>query len=156
HPAGGGNVDSQTVSGFGREWQTFTHAALSERERADAFQSYFDIFPWHLVGRDSVGADVDCGSGRWAVLVAPRVRRLLAFDPRAQALAVARANLAQLGNVECHQADAGSLPVADGSLDFAYCLGVLHHIPDPARALCDIAKKLKPGAPLLVYIYYAF
>src|SRR5262252_3382525 len=115
HPAGGGNVDPQTVSGFGREWQTFTHAALSERERGDAFQSYFDIFPWHLVGRDSVGADVGCGSGRWAVLVAPRVKRLLAFDPSARALAVARANLAQLGNVECHQADAGSLPVADAS-----------------------------------------
>ena len=158
HLAGSGNVDPDTVSGFGREWQKFTHGAeaLSERERADAFRSYFDIFPWHLIGRDGVGADVGCGSGRWAVLVAPRVGRLLACDPSADALSVARANLAGLGNVEFHQADAGNLPIADASLDFAYCLGVLHHIPDPARALCDIARKLKPGAPLLVYIYYAF
>src|ERR1700746_1271616 len=79
HLAGGGNVDPQTVSGFGREWQKFTHGAeeLPERERADAFRSYFDIFPWHRVGRDGVGADVGCGSGRWAMLVAPRVGRLI-------------------------------------------------------------------------------
>src|ERR1700730_12630905 len=104
HLAGSGNVDPATVTGFGREWQTFTHGRLSERERADAFRSYFDIFPWHLVGRDGVGADVGCGSGRWAVLVAPRVGRLLACDPSAQALAVARGNLAGFGNVEFHEA----------------------------------------------------
>jgi hypothetical protein len=32
---------------------------------------------------------------------------------------------------------------------------VLHRVPDSAGALRDIAAKLKPGAPFLVYLYYA-
>lgn len=41
----------------------------------------------------------------------------------------------------------------DGSMDFGYSLGVLHHISDPAAGLEAFCRKLKPGAPLLVYIY---
>jgi SAM-dependent methyltransferase len=152
------NLDVATVRGFGREWQTFTQAPddLSDADGATMFRAYFDLFPWHLVGRDSVGADIGCGSGRWARLLAPRVGRLLACDASAAALAVARRNLADHDNVDVQLADIDRLPIADGSLDFAYCLGVLHHLPDPQRALAAIARKLKPGAPLLVYIYYAF
>ena len=36
-----------------------------------------------------------------------------------------------------------------------YSLGVLHHIPDTQAGLNAIAKFLKPGAPFLVYLYYA-
>ena len=42
------------------------------------------------------------------------------------------------------------------SLDFGYVLGVLHHIPDTEGALASVVRTLKPGAPLLVYLYYAF
>ena len=42
------------------------------------------------------------------------------------------------------------------SLDFAFSLGVLHHVPDTGAAIRAIADKLKPGAPLLLYLYYAF
>lgn len=41
-------------------------------------------------------------------------------------------------------------------MDFGYALGVLHHIPDPQAGLTACARKLKPGAPFLVYMYYAF
>jgi len=152
------NIDERTVRGFGRKWQIFTHApdAISERDTAELFNSYFDIFPWQRVGSDSVGADVGCGSGRWARLVAPRVGRLIACDASGEALAVARRNLAGQDNVDLHLADIDNLPMADRSLDFAYCLGVLHHVPDPAAAMTAIARKLKPGAPFLSYIYYAF
>ena len=44
--------------------------------------------------------------------------------------------------------------LADGTCDFGYCLGVLHHVPDPADALATCVAKLKPGAPFLVYLYY--
>jgi ubiquinone/menaquinone biosynthesis C-methylase UbiE len=90
------------------------------------------------------------------VLVAPRVGHLHAVDPSAEALDVARTNLAAFGNVSLHLASVADLPVADGSLDFAYALGVLHHVPDTAGAIRSIARKLKPGAPLLVYLYYSF
>ena len=42
------------------------------------------------------------------------------------------------------------------ALDFAYSLGVLHHVPDTGAAIIDIAQCLKPGSPFLLYVYYAF
>ncbi len=48
------------------------------------------------------------------------------------------------------------MPLDDDSLDFGYSLGVLHHVPDTARAIACCAAKLKNGAPLLLYLYYAF
>src|SRR6185312_11050063 len=42
------------------------------------------------------------------------------------------------------------------SMDFGYSLGVLHHMPDPEAGLAACVAKLKRGAPMLVYLYYAF
>jgi SAM-dependent methyltransferase len=47
------------------------------------------------------------------------------------------------------------IPLPPQSLDFAYSLGVLHHVPDTQAAIDAVAAKLKPGAPFLVYLYYA-
>jgi hypothetical protein len=41
-------------------------------------------------------------------------------------------------------------------MDFGYCLGVLHHVPDTSAGLAACVGKLKPGAPFLLYLYYAF
>jgi hypothetical protein len=41
-------------------------------------------------------------------------------------------------------------------MDFGYSLGVLHHVPDTAAGIAACARLLKPGAPLLLYLYYAF
>ena len=153
------NVDEKTAGGFGREWSTFTQSArkLSADQRARLFADYFAIFPWDaLPAQGATGIDVGCGSGRWAALVAPRVTHLHLLDVNAEALAVARANLADAANVSFHLAAIEDIPLPDASLDFAYSLGVLHHVPDTTRAIADIARKLRPGAPFLVYLYYAF
>jgi SAM-dependent methyltransferase len=57
--------------------------------------------------------------------------------------------------VSFHVASIDALPVAENSLDFAFSLGVLHHVPDTPKAIAAIARKLKPGAPFLVCLYYA-
>src|SRR5882757_2288718 len=152
------NADRPTVEGFGREWSTFTQSdsEFSAEERQALFDGYFSIFPWQVLPPKAVGADVGCGSGRWATLVASRVGVLHAVDASPDALAIARANLAGADNVRFHQASVSDLPFADGELDFAYSLGVLHHVPDTAGAIRDVAAKLKPGAPFLIYLYYAF
>jgi ubiquinone/menaquinone biosynthesis C-methylase UbiE/glycosyltransferase involved in cell wall biosynthesis len=152
------NIDAATVAGFGREWRIFPQSAseLSAHERRSMFDSYFDIFPWDSLPPNSVGMDVGCGSGRWATLAAPRVGHLHLVDASKEAISVAKANLADVANVSFHVASVVDLPVGDSSLDFAYALGVLHHVPDTERAVQCIARKLKPGAPLLVYLYYAF
>ncbi|TAM79836.1 MAG: class I SAM-dependent methyltransferase [Acidobacteria bacterium] len=151
------NTDAATVAGFGREWTRFTQEVLSPEEGKEIFQQYFSIFPWDALPKDGgCGADIGCGSGRWARAVAPRVRELHLVDASSGALKVARTNLSSLPNVRFHHASAGDLPFEKQSLDFAYSLGVLHHIPDPEGGLRSIASALKPGAPLLLYLYYAF
>ena len=151
------NADPTVTSGFGREWSTFTQGAddLDAGERERLFGEYFAIFPWQELPAGAEGLDAGCGSGRWALSVADRVGRLHALDASADALAVARQNLADRPNVTFHHASVSAVPLADGSLDFAYSLGVLHHVPDTTGAVRHIASKLKPGAPFLVYLYYA-
>jgi SAM-dependent methyltransferase len=150
------NVDDNTVAGFGDEWSRFDQTGLSSSERDIIFGQYFRVFPWASLPRDAVGMDVGCGSGRWAAVVAPRVGRLLCVDASAEALEVAKGRLRGQPNCEFFHASVAALPVADDTLDFLYSLGVLHHVPDTAAALAACVRKLKPGAPLLVYLYYAF
>lgn len=151
-----GNRDEQVIKGFGEEWSRFSQEALAEAERGVIFNDYFADFPWAELPADAHGADIGCGSGRWAVVVAPRVDRLTCVDASADALEVARRNLAGQDNVTFRQADVGDLPFADGELDFAYSLGVLHHVPDTEGAMVNVARALKPGGLFLVYLYYAF
>jgi ubiquinone/menaquinone biosynthesis C-methylase UbiE len=150
------NFDRATVDDFGREWQRFDQRGVSSAELRRMFEEYFAIFPWGNLPRDAAGFDAGCGSGRWAALVAPRVGWLHCVDASAEALAVAQKNLAGVGNVNFHAAAVDAMPLADDSMDFGYSLGVLHHLPDPAVGLAGCVRKLKRGAPMLVYIYYAF
>jgi SAM-dependent methyltransferase len=150
------NIDQETVEGFGDEWTRFDQSELSDEERRTVFDEYFSEFPWDRIGRDAVGFDAGCGSGRWALLAAPRVGKLHAVDASEAALAVARRNLAALENVAFHQRSIDDLPFEDGSMDFGYSLGVLHHMPDTRAAIAACVRKLKEGAPLLLYLYYAF
>ena len=151
-----GNIDAPTVAGFGEEWAAYDQEALSATEQRRLFDQYFSVFPFASLPPDAEGFDLGCGSGRWAVLVAPRVGKLHCIDPSPKALEVCRRKCARYENVEFHLASADRLPIADSSQDFGYSLGVLHHIPDTARAMKDAARKLKPGAPFLVYLYYSF
>lgn len=150
------NLDDATVAGFGDEWSRFDQKGLSVGVREQIFSDYFSIFPWDALPPDAAGVDVGCGSGRWAAVVAPRVGKLLLIDASEAALSVARKNLADASNVHFERASVGSLPIEDGSLDFAYSLGVLHHVPDTAAAIRSVAVKLKSGAPFLLYLYYSF
>lgn len=149
------NVDERTVEGFGDEWSRFDQSQMPEQEQAKIFASYFSIFPWDTLPQHAVGFDLGCGSGRWAKLVAPRVGKLHCIDPSA-ALRVARKNLANSPNCELHSATVDAIPLEDASMDFGYSLGVLHHVPETEAGLRSCVSKLKPAAPFLVYLYYAF
>lgn len=149
------NIDPKTVEGFGEEWSAFDQRSMGLGEWRRHFDNYFALFPFEELGPEAEGFDLGCGSGRWAAGVAPRVGRLHCIDPSEKALTVARTRLASLGNVVFHLAGADSIPLQDGSQDFGYSLGVLHHIPDTLDAMRCCTAKLKPGAPFLVYLYYA-
>jgi SAM-dependent methyltransferase len=96
-----------------------------------------------------------CGSGRWDVLVAPRVGELVAADASPKALQVARRNI-QASNVLFVECTPDTLPFPDGHFDLIFSLGVLHHLPDTEGAIRNLVGKLSPGGTFLLYLYYAF
>ena len=147
------NIDTLTVTGFGDEWAAFDQSILPEEERKRLFHGYFSIFPFEDLPPNAAGFDLGCGSGRWASMIVHRVGKLHCIDPAEKALEVARRNIP--GGI-FHLADANSIPLPDSSQDFGYSIGVLHHVPDTQGALDACVRKLKPGAPFLVYLYYAF
>ena len=152
------NLDLKVARGFGREWSTFRQDPdhLSRAQREAIFDDYFGIFPWHLLpAGGGIGLDVGCGTGRWSMPVAPRVEHLHLLDPSAEALNVARENLRDMNNVSYHLNSVATIPLPPKSLDFAFSLGVLHHVPDTEAAIAAIANKLKTNAPFLIYLYYA-
>lgn len=155
NPPDAANLDAAVVEDFGAEWSRFDQSALSAAEKQTIFDRYFAVFPWADLPAGAEGFDLGCGSGRWASLAARRVGTLHCIDPAASALAVARRNLAGQANARFHNAGVDAIPLADGSMDFGYSLGVLHHVPDTAAGIASCVAKLKPGAPFLVYLYYA-
>ncbi|MCI5224549.1 MAG: class I SAM-dependent methyltransferase [Candidatus Electrothrix sp. AR4] len=149
------NVDQSTVASFSDEWSRFDQSAMTEDEVCKIFDEYFSVFPWGNFSSDAEGFDMGCGSGRWARLMAPRAGLLHCIEP-SDAINVARKNLVEYTNVQFHQTSVDSSCLPLGSQDFGYSLGVLHHVPDTAAALRSCVDLLKPDAPLLLYIYYAF
>jgi ubiquinone/menaquinone biosynthesis C-methylase UbiE len=150
------NMDPAVVEVFGKEWSRFDHPFENSPDLESLFQSYFAIFPWHVLPANAEGFDLGCGTGRWARFVAQRVGLLHCIDASAEALSVARRNLNAYSNCRFHCASVEMMPLPDGSADFGYSLGVLHHVPDTEEGISACARKLKPGAPLLIYLYYAF
>jgi len=152
----GKNIDERVVNDFGKEWSAFDQSDAPSEELYDLFKNYFSVFPLTDLAEDAQGFDLGCGSGRWAYFIAPRVRTLYCLDPSSAALDVARKKLAQFTNCRFHLAGIDDIPMENNSMDFGYSLGVLHHVPDTEAGLRKCVTKLKPGAPFLLYIYYAF
>ena len=149
------NIDKTVVKSFGDEWARYDQSGMTEAEALKGFEEYFSVFPWQSLPSGAEGVDMGCGSGRWARFVAPRVGKLHCVDP-SNAIDVAERNLDGFSNIDFHRASLDSSPLKPGSLDFGYSLGVVHHVPDTAAAIKSITALLKPGAPLLLYIYYSF
>ena len=148
------NKDQKTVDGFGDEWERFDQSQLAKDEHQYIFSKYFSIFPWSKLPKNPSGFDMGCGSGRWAMLLAPKVGTLHCIDP-SSALEVAKRNLSTESNCVFHAKGVSDEILPAGSQDFGVSLGVLHHIPDTLEGIKACTAMLKPGAPLLLYLYYA-
>ena len=96
--------------------------------------------------------DLGTGTGRVLEVFAPHVRRAIGFDISHDMLTVARANLARAALDHCHvrQGDIFDLPVGSGMADLVVLHQVLHYLDDPAGAVAEAARLLRPGGRLLV------
>lgn len=96
--------------------------------------------------------DIGAGTGRLLELVAPRCGAALGVDASREMLALARARLAErnLSNCAVRQADMYRLPLPDAAFDAVTLQMVLHYAEDPAAALAEAGRVLRPGGTLLI------
>ncbi len=148
------NLDKNTVKSFSDQWVKYDQSGMNDKEAIKIFKSYFSIFPWKKLRKSPEGFDMGCGTGRWAKFVAPKVKKLHCVDP-SNAIQVAKKKLKKFKNIEYHQRSLDNSGLKKNSQDFGYLLGVLHYVPDARKAMKSCVKLLKPGAPILFYIYYS-
>lgn len=147
----GPNLDEEIVGSFGSEWKRFSW--FSDEAIETAGGEYFDIVPTELLASVGHALDAGCGSGRWSRFLSTRVTFVESIDPSEAVLSASALNRDR-PNVRVTRASIDNIPFADASFDFAICLGVIHHLPDPALALRRLVQKVKPGGHVLVYVYY--
>jgi len=90
-----------------------------------------------LADRAWVVGDLGCGTGTVSAALAPFVSRVVAVDGSAPMLQAAKKRLQQFDNVDLRRGELESLPIDDGQLDAATLMLVLHHVPEPDRALLE-------------------
>jgi ubiquinone/menaquinone biosynthesis C-methylase UbiE/DNA-binding transcriptional ArsR family regulator len=122
-----------------------------DKLRADLFgpTSHLQALPALVDERWTVG-DLGCGTGQVAGALAPFVARVIAVDRSGEMLQAARRRLRDLPTVEVRRGELEALPIRDDELDAATLLLVLHHLPDPAAALSEAHRALKPGGRLVI------
>ena len=131
-----------------RDYDAMDHSEVNARFVAD-----------FLAARGSCrgGEVLDVGTGPARIPIAlcraDPTARVLGIDLAEHMLALARRNVAEasLGaRVRCARGDAKALGLADGSFEAVVSNTIVHHIPDPAPALAEMARLVASGGTLMV------
>ena len=98
--------------------------------------------------------DVGCGNGAFTEVLIARgaPAEVEAIDPSEEQLAFARtrpgAKLARF-----HTGEAQALPFADGTFDAAVMALVITFVPDPAKAVAEMVRTVRPGGWVATYMW---
>jgi len=139
-----------TAAGFGWQWQHFT-------QTDDKYEQQFlgwiaPVAPQFF--KDKIVLEGGCGKGRHTQLAAQwGAREVIGVDLSA-AVETAFAATRHLPNAHIVQADIFNLPFAR-AFDYAFSVGVLHHLPDPRGGFKSLSSKVKPGGHLSAWVYGA-
>jgi SAM-dependent methyltransferase len=141
------DVKRRTAESFAYEWKLFG-ALRPEWERN--FHGYMQPHaPEWFRGKRVL--DVGAGSGRHSFHAHALGADVVAVD-LGDAIDVARRNLPN--NVLTVQADAEDLPFEAATFDLVAAIGILHHLPDPTKAIRSLTRYVKPGGFLQLYVYW--
>jgi SAM-dependent methyltransferase len=139
-----------TAAGFGWQWQHFT-------QTDDKYEQQFlgwisPVAPEFF--KDTIVLEGGCGKGRHTQLAAQwGAREVIGVDLSA-AVETAFAATRELPNAHIVQADIYNLPFAR-VFDYAFSVGVLHHLPDPRGGFKSLASKVKRGGHISAWVYGA-
>jgi len=139
-----------TAESFGWSWQQFAHDdAKYEQQFLDWIAPVTSEF---FTGK--VVLEGGCGKGRHTRRIAGwGAKHIVAVD-LSDAVEVAYAATRDLPNAHIVQADIFRLPLRR-AFDYAFSVGVLHHLPHPRQGFKSLVSKLKPGGHMSAWIYGA-
>jgi ubiquinone/menaquinone biosynthesis C-methylase UbiE/DNA-binding transcriptional ArsR family regulator len=128
------------------EWDQIRTLHVAETQVEAAMNEALGEGPFDLL------VDLGTGTGRILELFASRADRALGFDLNHDMLAYARAKLerAGLSHAQARHGNLTNVPLPDGAADAVVLHQVLHFLDDPAAAIAEAARLLKPGGRLLV------
>ena len=138
----------RTRESFGYQWTRFSEMVIDFRENFLHYIHPLDaaFFPGKL------GIDIGCGFGRHIYHGATFGAEMVGVD-LSRAIDVTRRNTQHIPNIHLVQANVYQLPFRPGSFDFAYSIGVLHHLPDPEAGFQQLATLTKSGGTVFIWVY---
>jgi ubiquinone/menaquinone biosynthesis C-methylase UbiE len=160
-PAGSGgpaaaDLETETSDLYSALWTGFDAEAL-EREsvRLLAGRLPAPVIEHRIRNRRVI--DIGCGSGRYALALAQAgAAEVVAIDYQAKAFARAEAIATERGlPVRFMEANVLEIPFPDGTFDFVFSNGVLHHTGNYAKAVAEYARMMAPGGYGFLYLYAA-
>jgi len=144
------NDKAATAAGFGWQWQHFTQ---EDTRYAEQFLGWIaPVTPEFF--RDKIVLEGGCGKGRHTQLAARWGAKDVIGVDLSDAVETAFASTRALDNAHIIQADIYHLPLAQ-QFDYAFSVGVLHHLPDPRGGFISLASKIKPGGHISAWVYGA-
>jgi ubiquinone/menaquinone biosynthesis C-methylase UbiE len=141
-------VQDQHLASFGFQWNRFEVAHPDED--AATFEAKTGFSLAELKGQKVL--DAGCGGGRYSKIAAEAGAFVLGAD-HSNAVEKAAVLCSDLDNVQFIQADLKRLPLAEGSFDAAFSIGVMHHDEDTRKVFDSVARMVKPGGKLAVWLY---
>ncbi|WP_422927300.1 class I SAM-dependent methyltransferase [Singulisphaera sp. PoT] len=139
---------TRTKSTYTLQWNRF-RILRPEEDRA-TFRNRTGLAEGELSGATVL--DAGCGMGRYLRVAGESGARAVGLD-LSEAVIAARDLTGDLPNVSVARGDLLRPPFAEGTFDHIYSLGVLDHTPDPRAAFLSIARLLKPGGRIVIWVY---
>ena len=142
------SISKRTIRSFGYQWNVFSEMYDHWQEN---FRSYFEpLLPLSRFEGKTI-LDAGCGFGRHAYYAGAHGKELVAMD-LSEAVDAAFNNTRELDNVHVVQGDIYNPPLMP-IFDLVYSVGVIQHLPDPAKGFRRLGSVLKDGASLFVWVY---
>lgn len=141
---------------YGKLWEKLSPEYICS-ESANVLKTMFrrnGFDPEFIRGKKVI--DVGCGSGRFSLALAKLgASRVIGVDLGDEGIKIGR-NLARslkLKNVKFMKHTVLNLPFSEGTFDFVFCKGVLHHTGNLKRGLDELYRVLKPEGRAFLYLY---